>query len=145
MEYSILGIEENSSLTDAKKALKKVRLQCHPDKLVNVCNNEKQNAIRLLQLSEEAYERIKQKHKVNVSVTSLFPAFANTTNAFVNVTNMANAFANTFDSGTQPMQHTSTYSYSNINGHVQESGAVNGRQMSQQELRQYRSHDDQLQ
>jgi DnaJ-class molecular chaperone len=35
MEYEVLGIPENSSLEDAKKALKKIRIDHHPDKNVN--------------------------------------------------------------------------------------------------------------
>ena len=36
MEYEILGIPENSSIQEAKRAMHKIRLANHPDKLTNV-------------------------------------------------------------------------------------------------------------
>ena len=70
MEYEILGIPENSSLDDAKKALNNIRLSNHPDKLP-VSEQLRGNII--LRQAESAFMRIKKMKQVESLVSGIVP------------------------------------------------------------------------
>tara|TARA_B100000214_G_scaffold375264_1_gene360879 strand:+ start:911 stop:1348 length:438 start_codon:yes stop_codon:yes gene_type:complete len=133
MEYTILGIDKNSSINEAKSALRKIRLENHPDKLINVSSSEKQKALQLLQLSEEAYRRIKEKQEVNQAVNSVM--IPTVINNFDNIFSQMKKFT---ESNPGNNVSTTSYTYSNINGNVKESGTINGRQMSSHDLQHMR-------
>jgi preprotein translocase subunit Sec63 len=123
MEYEILNIPEGSSTDVAKQALNKVRKACHPDKHVNVTRTQSDICLKLLHLSERAYERIKDKNKVHASLSPLF--------TFPRMPNVPKSI-------TPEHVFTSSYSFQNVNGQVTESGTVNGRVMTQEELQKRR-------
>lgn len=142
MEYSVLGIPINSSLKDAQKALKDIRARYHPDRRQNQLESvERKNEMRkFVMLAEEAYDRIKKREEVNTAINSLvvpfstrtlfqpftFPSMANTFTSDV-LSNMENPPSNN-------RTHVETYSYSNINGEINESASINGRVLTKDEL-----------
>lgn len=126
MEYRILGLRENATMDDAKKALKAIRVEYHPDKHTTSSSREKKRAAHFLSLAEEAYERIEQKRKVDETMhhlrQNLFP-FASFPISTVHT----------------PLESESIqYTYQNINGRVREYGTVNGRPMTESELNKIR-------
>ena len=44
MEYEILGIPEHSTIEEVKRAMHKIRLAYHPDKLINASPEEKEKS-----------------------------------------------------------------------------------------------------
>ena len=54
MEFSVLGIPENSSLDDAKRALRQIRINNHPDKNRNATQLQLQTLQHRVNLAEEA-------------------------------------------------------------------------------------------
>lgn len=64
MEYAILGVQENTGIESAEKALKKIQLQCHANNYY-ASENEKKLAATLLEIATESFARIKQKEYVN--------------------------------------------------------------------------------
>jgi DnaJ-class molecular chaperone len=147
MEYEILGIDEGSSIEEAKKALKKIRLENHPDK---VSEFEKERATTILRQAESAYKRIKDKTKMN----NIFKNFFSSRMGRINTINdaflgtgphmgpqfgsfsMSNIYSN--DIHDDRSVQTSSYSYQNHNGKITENGTINGRQMSEDELNKHR-------
>lgn len=119
MEYEILGIPEDASLEEAKKALNAIRLKNHPDK---VSKSQKKRAEIILRQSESAYRRIKDKQKVN----SIFDTL------------LSSRFGNFQFPPTSGDVYTSTYTYKNNNGIVEEKGNINGKPMTENELNSYR-------
>ena len=71
MEYEILDIPENSSLECAKRAIHKIRLRHHPDKLFNLSESEKEKSAIILRNAESAYKRIKQLKSVGNIIDNL--------------------------------------------------------------------------
>ena len=65
MEYKILGIPENATLEETKKALKKIKVDYHPDKYVNATEEQLKRNLHYIHLAEEAYRQIKEKIRVN--------------------------------------------------------------------------------
>lgn len=137
MEYSILGLNENANLEEAKRAIKTIRVEYHPDKNMNAAESEKTKSRHFLNLANEAYERIKKKIKVNSSLQhfnrhSRFSAFD------LFDTDMQQVFNNINEvqvvESMPTMVHTSSYRYQNTNGAIQESGTVNGKNMTENEL-----------
>lgn len=138
MEYEVLGVSENCSIEDAKRAMHKIRLTHHPDKLTDASQNEKEKSQQFLILAEKAYKRIKDKHKVNESMSSIF----NSMNMFPDISSVMippdiSHFTDQVNRG-QTTVHSSSYMYSNVNGQINESGTVNGKKMKEEELQRYR-------
>jgi len=136
MEFLILKISEDSNIDYAKKALHKIRKKCHPDKLLNASKDEQEKSKHILFLAEEAYKRIEQKNKVNTSLENL--RYNKT--PFINpIETVFPIFNNIFLSGIPKSKNTysTSYSYINNNGNVNEEGTINGRQMTRDELKQY--------
>ena len=133
MEFSVLGIPENSSLDDAKRALRQIRINNHPDKNRNATQLQLQTLQHLVNLAEEAYQRINSKHLVasvidtvmtgNQNITTykpppIQPDFLSDLFHKVNISSPQHRYS-----------HRTTYTYQNINGNVQEFGTVNGQPM----------------
>lgn len=136
MEYKVLGVSENASLEDAKRALRRIRIECHTDKLVDAVPAHRKLAQHARELAELAYERLEKKAKKNQRY-SLASGGNNAVAAFPSVLtpfDLSNAFHLDPDAYKNGVHHTSTYQYSNVNGEVKESGTVNGRKMTEQEL-----------
>lgn len=137
MEYEVLGIPENSSMEEARRAMHKIRLANHPDKLTNVSINEKEKSQQFLILAEKAYKRIKDKQIVNESISSIFDS----RNIFSNFSSIIppdiQHYTDQINTGQTTVQ-SSSYSYSNVNGRVSESGIINGKKMDEDELKIYR-------
>ena len=119
MEFSILGIPPTSAPSDVRRALRHIRAKYHPDKI-----GPSEAGQRLVQLAEEAYEVVMNKHRVNEVLNPL--------RTVARISDMLPRF-NSEDS-----TYTSSYSYSNVNGVVHESGHVNGRPMNEAELERSR-------
>lgn len=152
MEYEILGIEEGASIEEAKKSLNKIRLSNHPDK---VPESERLRATTILRQAESAYKRIKEKNKVNSIFNNLLGPMSSSPFGIMNssflepgfhlgpqfgsfsINDMHNLHDLTKMEGGKNI-HTSTYSYQNFNGNVKESGTINGKPMTEDELKQYR-------
>ena len=142
MEYKILGIDENDPLDIAQKAMKKIRIKYHPDKLLSLPHVEQEKNKSFLILAEEAFEHVRNKHAVRNAMQSATP-----------FTNYMGSIFQDFDSCIDQMHrmqshmqetpnasntYTSVYKYQNMNGKETESGRVNHRPMSDEELKQYR-------
>lgn len=135
MEYEILGIPEDSSVQNAKRAINKIRLTYHPDKLRDASAQEQEKSASFLVLAEKAYKRIKQKKIVDDSIASVL---TNTNDPF-----RMHGFANwmpDFEAMQNGQVHSSSYTYSNVNGKVNEHGTVNGRRMTPEEMKQYKQN-----
>lgn len=135
MEHKILGISQNASIEDARRALKQIRTACHPDKLMDATLEHKRLAKNMREQAELAFERLqkkqeKQNRAVTVAPSGMFPP------VFTSI-DLSNAFSLLTPSAAPEFKngiHTSTYQYSNINGVVKESGTINGRKLSKAEL-----------
>ena len=131
MEYSVLGIPNDSSLKDAQKALKEIRAKYHPDRRQNQLESiERQEEMRrFVTLAEEAFDRIKKHEDVNIACNSLMSFSRPSFDSFwfpmrSNIqTDLSNATT-----------HVETYSYSNVNGEIHESGTINGRKLTKDEM-----------
>lgn len=143
MEYEILGIDEGSSVEEAKKALNKIRLENHPDK---VSSDEKERATTMLRQAESAYKRVIEKSKMNNMFQNFLGARfgARIMNDEILETgfHMGPSFGsfsinNLHDGGGESVQ-TSSYSYQNHNGKITESGTINGRPMTEDEMKKNR-------
>lgn len=144
MEYEILGIDEGSSIEEAKKALNKIRIENHPDK---VSAYEKERATTILRQAESAYKRVKDKTRMNDIFKNFFSskisARINTINdGFLgNGPHMGPQFGSFSMSNLHNLHdaseavQTSLYSFQNHNGKITESGTINGRPMSEDELK----------
>ena len=131
MEYMILEIPESSGTDDINRALRRIRAKHHPDK-----NNFSEAGQRLVQLAEEAHRSLLSKQMVSsLTGNSRLDLFGNMpiTNPFAQM----NELVNTPGLNGRRL-YESSYSYSNINGNVNEAGQINGRSMTQSELDQYR-------
>ena len=124
MEYEILGLKEGASTEEAKKALNKIRLEYHPDKLTNLSRENSDKHARFLMLAENAYKRVKNKNKVNESIFNFFDT---------------QFTPNVSKSTSKNTVFASSYSYQNVNGKVHEHGIVNGKPMTAEELSKKRS------
>ncbi len=141
MEYKILEIPESSSTDEIDRALKRIRAKYHPNR-----NNSSEAGQRLVQLAEEARRSLLIRRMAS---SALEPAASR-------VDILRKMPINPFEAN-QPMfdiirnmplnesvntpgrrVHESSYSYSNINGNVNETGRINGRSMTQSELNQCR-------
>ena len=118
MEYKVLGLSENASLEEMKKALHKIREQSRPDILISLPEIERKKNKHYLQLAEESFQIICQKRKVNDALSSL---------SFMQNPGERNVSL-----------QISSYSYENLNGNVSESGTINGRPMTNIELERHR-------
>ena len=70
MEFSILGIRNEASLDEAKRALRQIRINNHPDKNINLTTLQLQSLRHLVTLAEEACKRIESHQKVIMAVDS---------------------------------------------------------------------------
>lgn len=80
MEYKILQVPQNATTSDAHKAYLEILKKCHPDKLVDKSQSEKDKARRLVELAKEAYDTIVANNKARKSVLDnqpLRPFFMN--------------------------------------------------------------------
>tara|TARA_A100001015_G_scaffold29238_1_gene32563 strand:+ start:6147 stop:6611 length:465 start_codon:yes stop_codon:yes gene_type:complete len=142
MEYEILGISEGSSIEEAKKALNKIRLENHPDK---VPEYERKRANIILKLAESAYKRVRDKNRINHVFTNLFNSkmrdHMNDSSLIKAVPHInsfgKNGFHNNIYDGIEGVK-SSSYSYQNNNGNITESGTINGKPMSEDELNKHR-------
>ena len=143
MEYDILGIAEDASIDEAKRAIHKIRLTYHPDKLTDASEKEKDKSQKFLILAEKAYKRIKDKQKVNDTISLMIPSFHKFSSPIIprDVPNFVDWPVMHENRG---QIHSSSYSYSNINGKVTESGKINGRKMTDKELYKCRKQSDSL-
>jgi len=140
MEYEILGVPENCDVKDAKKALKKIQVDYHPDKHLNASPKILEKNLKFVILAEKAFERIQQKKQVDDTVQNLLSVNNNllsfATNSFIR-----SAFQNSLETFNNiPSSNVSSYSYSytNMNGVERESGTINGRKMNKDELSRFR-------
>lgn len=60
-DYSILGVDPNSTESEIKKAYRKLAIQYHPDKAAQLGPEYEQNAKEKFQKIQEAYENIKKQ------------------------------------------------------------------------------------
>ena len=133
MEYEVLGIPEHSSLDEAKAALNRVRIKNHPDKLVNMSRTENEKAAVILAHAESAYKRIKKLKMVDDTMNAMktiMPQFGPQFGGF----NMNSLFDNIGEN-----RQTESYSYQNFNGNVKERGTINGKEMTREELEEYKN------
>ena len=142
----ILEIPESSGTEDINRALRRIRARYHPDK-----NNSSEASRRLVQLAEEAHRSLLSKQMVSSALEPLIgksrlDIFGNMLlhpSSQMNASGLdarINELINNPDLNGRRV-HESSYSYSNINGNVNESGRINGRSMNQSELNQYRPHN----
>ena len=61
--YQVLGLENNASDEDVKKAYKKMAIKYHPDKQNNATTEEKEEATEQFKKIAEAYEILTNKSK----------------------------------------------------------------------------------
>lgn len=134
MEYKILGLSENATVKEAERALQKIRKQCRPDALTSLPDIERLKNKHFLELAEESFQRIRQKQKVNEALSSLTPFTRNPFDIFDKVEKHMSEIKKKQPGSVQ----TSSYSYQNINGNVSESGTINGRPMTDIELKRQR-------
>lgn len=137
MEYRILDIPENCTLEQATKALRSVRIQYHPDKLVNLPSSEIEKNRRFLNLAEEAFECIRKKMQVHSAMGSFNVWPDRFDNVFKNIDAHMERMAEFMVHNSHAV-HTSTYMYQNVDGDEKESGYVNGQPMSESDLQRHR-------
>ena len=143
MEFSVLGISANSSLGDAKRALRQIRINNHPDKNRNATQLQLQTLQHLVNLAEEAYQGINSKHLVASVIDTVMTGKQNITT--YNQTIQADFLSDLFhkvniSSPQHRYSHQTTYTYQNINGNVQEFGTVNGQPMSKEQLNMHKMY-----
>lgn len=56
--YKVLEITQDASADDVKRAYRRIALICHPDRLANITEEERQWATRILQEATEAKDKI---------------------------------------------------------------------------------------
>lgn len=139
MEYSVLGIPNNSSLKDAQKALKEIRAKYHPDRRQNQFESvERQEEMRrFVTLAEEAFDRLKKHEDVNIACNSLMSVSRPSFDSFrfpMRFNSISDIFSNIQTDSSNATTHVETYSYSNVNGEIHESGTMNGRKLTKDEL-----------
>jgi DnaJ-class molecular chaperone len=140
MEFSILGIRNEASLDEAKRALRQIRINNHPDKNTNATTLQLQSLKHLVTLAEESYQRIEAQQRVTMAIDSVMTGNSRMNNYYKQNHNgdfLSNLFTN-MDLSTGTHQHSS-YTYQNNNGNIQEFGTINGRSMTQDEINNYRS------
>ena len=131
MEFSILGIRNDASLDEAKRALRQIRINNHPDKNTNATQLQLQTLKHLVMLAEEAYQRIHSQYLVTTAIENVM--IGNTRMNEYYQENMNQDFlSNLFNNMDVSTNNHSTYQ--NYNGNVQEFGAFNGGPMSQEEM-----------
>ena len=151
MEYKILNVEPGASRETLDRAIRRFRAQYHPDKYLNAGDTEKKNAKKLLELGEDAYVSILQSflpskqnelsrdNEFEALFRALHPSMAHFAPSFMNwETPLSTLSTINRDNKTVHSFHSS-YSYSNVNGVEQESGNINGRQMTNTELEERRN------
>ena len=62
--YTTLGISPNATDDEVKKAYRRMAMEYHPDKQVNVSEQEKQAAAEKFRAANKAYEHIKQQRNI---------------------------------------------------------------------------------
>ena len=143
MEFSVLGIPENSSLNDAKRALRQIRINNHPDKNKNATPLQIKTLQHLVNLAEEAYQRINSKHLVESVINTVMTGNQNITtyNPPIETDFLSDLFHKVnISSPPHKYSHQTTYTYQNINGNVQEFGTVNGQPMSKEQLNMHKMY-----
>lgn len=139
MEFSILGIRNEASLDEAKRALRQIRINNHPDKNTNATPLQLQSLKHLVTLAEESYQRIEAQQRVTMAIDNVMMGNSRMNNYYKQNHNgdfLSNLFTNMdLSTGTH---HSSSYTYQNVNGNVQEFGVINGRPMSQEEMNRQR-------
>lgn len=143
MEFSVLGITENSSLDDAKRALRQIRINNHPDKNRNATQLQLQTLQHLVNLAEEAYQRINSKHLVASVIDTVMTGNQHITtyNPPIQPDFLSDLFHKVnISSRPDRYSHQTTYTYQNINGNVQEFGTVNGKPMSKEQLNMHKMY-----
>jgi DnaJ-class molecular chaperone len=66
--YNILGLSSNASKEDIKKAYKDIALSCHPDKLINIRDeNEKNKKIDKFKEASIAYDILMKKNELHTN------------------------------------------------------------------------------
>ena len=63
MEYKILNLPKDASISDAHKAYINILKKCHPDKFVNKSIDAQENASRMIELAKDAYDKIVKTEK----------------------------------------------------------------------------------
>lgn len=58
MEFSVLGLPSDATIEEAKKALRKIQAENHPDKNREASVKQLENMKNFVCLAEEAFERI---------------------------------------------------------------------------------------
>ena len=71
MEFSILGIRNEASLDEAKRALRQIRINNHPDKNTNATPLQLQSLKHLVTLAEESYQRIEAQQRVTIAIDNV--------------------------------------------------------------------------
>lgn len=64
-EYAILGIKKDATLSQVKKAYRKLAIQYHPDKLIDATDQEKKEGKKMFQKIQNAYEKIMKERESN--------------------------------------------------------------------------------
>ena len=129
MEYKILEVTESASVEELNRALRRIRARYHPDK-----GNSSEAGRKLVELAEEAHRRILKQRQYNGAVDPVFD------DSVLSMFQGMRPFAMSPPS-VQPRRrsvHESSYSYSNVNGQVKESGRINGRPMEESEMKHFR-------
>lgn len=129
MEFSILGIRNEASLDEAKRALRQIRINNHPDKNITATILQLQSLQHLVILAEEALHRIEAQKKVTMAVDNAI--HNNKRMRQYHTANLSNIFDN-MDLNNRSQESFCTYQ--NINGNVQEFGTINGKPMTQEEI-----------
>lgn len=128
MEFSILGIQENSSLDEAKRAVRQIRINNHPDKNRNATQLQLQTLQHLVNLAEEAYQRINSKYLVASVIDTVMTGNQNNT-----IYNQPDFLCDLFHKVNISSPQT-TYTYQNINGNVQEFGTMSIDQLNMHKM-----------
>ena len=136
MEYSILGVTESSSIEDVNRALRRIRASYHPDK--GDCSDAGR---KLVELAEEAHRIILNRHRIDAAIGPLIDRSAR--DVFQGMQRLPFTMHPLFSRFPEAGQrvHESSYSYSNVNGEVRETGRVNGRPMNESEMRRFRTRE----
>ena len=124
MEHTVLGISKDASLNDARRALRRIRTECHPDRLETAAPEHLELAKKMRECAEIAFERLESVANEKDTRRTVFPSIPtpfDLSREFVHPALYKNSF------------HQS-YHYSNVNGVVRESGTINGRKMTEKEL-----------